>query len=96
LIALLLYLFWAYKTERPESPQTELHKAEAEELSMLPKSVTWTVTAVVLGLLLLIGGSQVLLKGAVGIAVSFGIPETVIGLTWWQLVLLSRNYQYQL
>jgi cation:H+ antiporter len=81
LIALLSYLFWAYKTERPESPHAELHKAEAQELSMVPKSVTWTVTAVVMGLFLLMGGSQVLLKGAVGIAESFGIPETVIGLT---------------
>jgi cation:H+ antiporter len=33
------------------------------------------------GLLLLIGGSQVLLMGAVGIAEHFGVSEAVIGLT---------------
>lgn len=35
----------------------------------------------VLGLLLLIAGSQVLLIGAIGIAANFGVPEAVIGLT---------------
>ena len=82
LLALLAYLSWAYLTERSNfTPSAELHKAEAEELSMVPKSVLWTVAAVVLGLLLLIGGSQVLLTGAVGIAELFGVSEAVIGLT---------------
>lgn len=41
----------------------------------------WIVMAVLLGLVLLIAGSQVLLKGAVGLAESFGVSEAVIGLT---------------
>ena len=82
LLALLAYLLWAYLTERSSTaPSAELHKAEAEEVSMVPKSVIWIVTAVVVGLLLLIGGSQVLLTGAVGIAEHFGVSEAVIGLT---------------
>lgn len=82
LLALLAYLSWAYVTERSSvAPSAELHRAEAEELSMVPKSVLWTVAAVVLGLLLLIGGSHVLLTGAVGIAEHFGFSEAVIGLT---------------
>ena len=82
LIALLAYLFWAYLTERSNTTHSaELHKAEAEELSMVPKTGIWILAAIVLGFFLLIVGSQVLLKGAVGIAESFGISGTVIGLT---------------
>ena len=65
----------------PHRTFAEIHKAEAEELTALPKSVVWTVTTVITGLLLLIGGSQVLLEGAVGIAEHFGVSEAVIGLT---------------
>lgn len=82
LLALLAYLSWAYLTERSSSsPPADLHRAEAEELSKLPQSVFWIVAAVLLGLLLLIGGSHVLLIGAVGIANHFGMSEAVIGLT---------------
>lgn len=80
--ALAAYLAWAYWSERfHAAPSGELHQAEAEELSTVPKSALWTVIAVVLGLLLLIAGSQVLLIGAIGIAAHFGVPEAVIGLT---------------
>lgn len=82
LISLVAYLIWAYRSERLHtSPSAELHKAEADELTALPKSVTWTVTMTITGLLLLIAGSQVLLIGAVGIAEHFGVSEAVIGLT---------------
>lgn len=81
-MALVAYLLWAYWTERIHAgPSAELHKAEAEEVSTVPRSGLWIVTAVILGLLLLIGGSQVLLTGAVGIAEYYGISEAVIGLT---------------
>jgi cation:H+ antiporter len=82
LLALVAYLSWAYYTERSDSaPTAELHRAEADELTLMPKSPAWIAAAVFLGLLLLIGGSQVLLKGAVGLAEHFGISEAVIGLT---------------
>ncbi len=82
LLLLMAYLIWAYWSERLQtSPSAELHKAEAEELSALPKSVAWTVTILITGLLLLITGSQVLLIGATGIAQHFGVSEAVIGLT---------------
>ena len=81
LIALVAYLVWAYWSERIHAPVTKLYKAEVEEVNSLPKSVGWTVTAVIVGLLLLITGSQVLLVGAVGIAESLGVSEAVIGLT---------------
>lgn len=82
LMALAAYLFWAYWSEstHPDA-SAELHTAEAEELTRLPKSVVWTVATVIIGLLMLVTGSQVLLKGAVGIAEDFGVSEAVIGLT---------------
>ncbi|RUO29745.1 sodium:calcium antiporter [Aliidiomarina sedimenti] len=82
LIVLLAYLTWAYRTEQlGTAPSAELHRAEGEEVASLPRTVLWMITAIVLGLVLLIAGSQVLLRGAVGIAESFGVSEAVIGLT---------------
>lgn len=82
LVALAAYLYWAYRSEQSgASPSAELLRAEAEEVTALPKTGFWIFSAVVSGLVLLIVGSQVLLSGAVGIAESFGISEAVIGLT---------------
>ena len=82
LLALMAYLVWAYRSERAhDTPASELHQAEAEELTALPESVVWTVMHVITGLLLLIVGSRVLLKGGVGIAEQLGVSEAVIGLT---------------
>ncbi len=82
LLVLLGYLTWAYQTEKNSaSPSAELHQAEADEVQSVPQTVWWTISAIVLGLLLLIGGSQVLLSGAIGIAQRFGVSEALIGLT---------------
>jgi cation:H+ antiporter len=82
LTSLVVFLVWAYRSERGHAlPSAELHVAEAAELTALPKSAGRTVATVIAGLLLLIAGSQVLLKGAIGIATHFGVSETVIGLT---------------
>ncbi|WP_113906306.1 calcium/sodium antiporter [Aliidiomarina celeris] len=82
LLLLAAYLTWAYWTERSgHSPSATLHAAEAEEVTTLPKTTLWITAAVLVGLALLIGGSQVMLKGAVGIAQSLGVSEAVIGLT---------------
>lgn len=81
-LALFSYLLWAYFSERAAPvPSAEMHKAESEEISWMPESVPWIVAAVLVGLGLLIGGSQVLLTGAVGLAELFGVSEAVIGLT---------------
>jgi len=82
LITLVSYLIWAYLSERSHAaPSAEVHIAESEELTALPKSGIWTVTTVIVGLVLLITGSQVLLMGAIGIAEHFKVSEAVIGLT---------------
>jgi cation:H+ antiporter len=82
LLTLTAYLVWAYLTERDNAaPSALVHAAEAEEVSFVPQSLAWSALEVVIGLGLLISGSQILLKGAVGIAHMMGLPEVVIGLT---------------
>lgn len=82
LMSLLAFVVWAYRSERLHpADSAELHKAEAQELTALPKSAVWTSVMVITGLLLLISGSQVLLVGAIGIAEHFRVSEAVIGLT---------------
>ncbi|MBT8132124.1 MAG: calcium/sodium antiporter [Gammaproteobacteria bacterium] len=81
-VFLLIYLVWAYQTEKSGSvPSAEVHKAESEELSALPASALGTGAMVVIGLVLLIAGSRLLLTGAVSLAEHFGLSQAIIGLT---------------
>ncbi|SNY98234.1 calcium/sodium antiporter [Halomonas sp. hl-4] len=76
------YLVWAYLSERQQTiPAAEMHASEADEMTKLPKTGLTIIVALVLGLGLLIGGSQLLLYGAIGLAQAMGISEAVIGLT---------------
>ncbi|GAC25355.1 inner membrane protein [Paraglaciecola mesophila KMM 241] len=80
--ALAAYLTWTYLSEKGQSaPAAELHAAEGQEIENVPQSMFWSVVQLVVGLGLLIAGSQILLKGAVGIAHGLGVSEAVIGLT---------------
>ncbi|WP_048305900.1 calcium/sodium antiporter [Halomonas sp. PR-M31] len=82
LTCLVVYLIWAYRSESGQhDPAAEVHNAEAETVSALPRSWFFIGLALVGGLALLIGGSRLLLYGAIGIAQAAGIPEAVIGLT---------------
>lgn len=82
LAGLTAYLLWAYRTESGhDAPAGDLHRAESEELTVLPDSLLFTVAAIAGGLALLIGGSRMLIIGAVGIAETLGLSEAVIGLT---------------
>lgn len=82
LVSLVGYLMWAYLSERSNHvAAAEMHVSEAEEVTKLPTK-SWTIgLALVIGLTLLIGGSQLLLFGAIGLAQAMGISEAVIGLT---------------
>lgn len=77
LVALGAYLVWAYRSERA------VHAASTAVYAPTPAphSWLWTLAAIAGGLLLLVGGSQVLLRGAVGVAQTLGLSETMIGLT---------------
>lgn len=75
------YLIWAYRTERDDSPEGELHKAEADEIEMLPMSIPMTILATFGGLAMLVLGANRFLLGAVGLGEALGVPEAIIGLT---------------
>lgn len=82
LLLLAAYLVWAYRSEKnPEGPQAVVYEAEAKVVDKKPSSVLGTVAAIVGGFVLLIGGSNVLLRGAIGIAELYNVSEAVIGLT---------------
>jgi cation:H+ antiporter len=83
LLVLAAYLIWAYRTEREDtsSPEAELHKAESEEIELVPMSIPLTVLAIVGGLAMLIFGADRFLLGAVGLGKVLGVPEAIIGLT---------------
>jgi cation:H+ antiporter len=80
--SLAAYLGWAFWGERAQaSPSGELYRAEAAEVNAVPRSLVWSVVMLGGGLLMLVAGSQTLLKGATGVATTVGVPEAVIGLT---------------
>ncbi|MDN7133555.1 calcium/sodium antiporter [Halomonas sp. MC140] len=82
LTGLVCYLVWAYVSEsRQHVPATEMHTSEAEEMTKLPTTGWMMALALIAGLGMLIGGSQLLLYGAIGLAQAMGISEAVIGLT---------------
>lgn len=83
LLVLTAYLIWAYRTEKDDatSPEAELHKAESEEIELVPMSIPLTILAIVGGLAMLIFGADRFLLGAVGLGKVLGIPEAIIGLT---------------
>lgn len=82
LTGLVGYLIWAYITEKQGNlPAGELHAAESAEVKPLQTGPVLTVVMLLAGLALLIGGSRVLLIGAVGIATDLGLSEALIGLT---------------
>ncbi len=76
------YLLWAYLSERGLAvPAAELHVAEAQEMTALPRSGLSIAAALVAGLVLLVAGAESLLGGAVDLARSLGMSEAVVGLT---------------
>jgi cation:H+ antiporter len=82
LACLAAYLVWAYRSEvYADAPAGEMHRDASRELVKIPRSTRLTLVTLFGGLGLLIGGSQVLIRGAVGVAEGFGVSEAMIGLT---------------
>ncbi|WP_252105982.1 MULTISPECIES: calcium/sodium antiporter [unclassified Halomonas] len=81
LAGLLGYLTWAYLSERRAVEAPEPANVLVEAPARRPTTTLWIVVGLLGGLALLIGGSQLLLYGAVGIAQAMGLSEAVIGLT---------------
>ena len=63
------------------SPWTDPLAREYEKEYKPAASVGWSILVLVFGLGLLLGGAEILVRGAVFVAQSFGISDLVIGLT---------------
>lgn len=83
IIALAAYILLAYLMERahPESAEAEHHEQMGESAKRGPKSVALDVILCLVGLALLMVGARYLVGGAINVAQSFGVSETLIGLT---------------
>jgi cation:H+ antiporter len=83
LAAIAAYIAYAFITERksPDHPMAEYHAAEGAALPEGPKSPALDILMALAGLALLIVGANFLVTGAISIAASLGVSETIIGLT---------------
>lgn len=72
------YLWLLLRTDEPAEVQAEF----VQEFSPKSTRSTWWIGGgALLGLLVLVGGAQLLVAGATSIARGFGVPELIIGLT---------------
>ena len=79
LLSFIAYSYWSEKYRKTSS--ASLHTGETEEFADIPLTLSLSVVFLVAGLAGLIGGSKLLLAGAVSIAREAGLSEAVIGLT---------------
>lgn len=80
--SLVTFLAWSCRHDQTSrDPAAALHAREAETTPAAPDGMGVSLVYAVLGLAGLAGGAILLVEGAVGIARSFAVPETVIGLT---------------
>jgi len=84
---LVSYTVWSIRQSRKESAEVQAEYAQEYSPTSVPEKQGKTVflltrvLLVLIGLGILIAGSQLLVVGAVGLATSFGISSAVIGLT---------------
>ncbi len=81
-VALCSFLGWSYvRDRRHQSAAGDLHSRELDQTGDLPIGRFRIGFYLIFGLAALVGGAALLVEGATGIARSFGVPESVIGLT---------------
>jgi cation:H+ antiporter len=84
MVALLLgYVVYNYRQERLrlKKVKADVYVHEAEDRETVHLSPWLAGVFVLAGLVLLVFGADLLVKGAVAVAQAFGVPEAVIGLT---------------
>lgn len=80
LIIYLIFSLWL-DARKPDAA-TSLHEHEAEDFAAPDTSRLWVLIALlVVGLIALVSGSHLTVRGATGLARSFGVSEEVIGLS---------------
>jgi len=81
-LILIGYVVGSYYLDRRNGTAVaELHAREAEETAGVPDSTTVVLLYLAVGLVGLVGGADLLVGGAVGVARAAGISESVIGLS---------------
>jgi K+-dependent Na+/Ca+ exchanger related-protein len=81
LVVLAGYLFSSYWLEKRDR-KAKTFEHEAEEFEDIPISRPWLAPVLALGgIVALVFGADMLVKGAVNIARDFGVPDAVIGLS---------------
>ncbi len=82
LLGLAAFIGFSYLTDlRRDSGAQEYIEHELEEMHSIRLSGGMAAGAVILGLVVLVAGSNMLISGATDIARYFGVPEAVIGLS---------------
>lgn len=79
LIAALCWIIYFARSTSGSDPLAGEYEHELGEAAVISLSRSWLLLGV--GLLLLLGGAEMLVRGAVAIALFFGVSELVIGLT---------------
>ena len=79
LIAALCWIIHLARTSPASDPLANEFKHELEEKEAISIGKSWLLLVIGLGLLL--GGAELLVRGAVAIALEFGVSDLVIGLT---------------
>jgi cation:H+ antiporter len=81
LIALIISISWIVWIAKRTTTSDPLEKEFEQEFSSKPDSLGKAFTKLLFGLVLLLLGADLLVRGAVFIAAYFGVPDLVIGLT---------------
>jgi cation:H+ antiporter len=81
-LSLAVYVIYTYRRER-RAPDAgaELHASEAAAADPAPRGLAVSLLLAVGGIALTIGGATLLVEGAIDVARTLGVSETVIGLT---------------
>jgi len=79
--ALIALTVHAYRSERRGGAAAEMHAQEAAEFAGRPRSPAAMAGLVAVGIAAVVGGSRLLVGGAVELAHAFGVSDAVIGLS---------------
>jgi cation:H+ antiporter len=82
LVMLLVYIgYTVWHDNKTNDAAAELHREEAEEIGITPLRTVSICGIMVTGLFAVVVGAEWLVTGATRLAMAFGVPEEVIGLT---------------
>ena len=82
LIALMSYIgFTVWHDNKSNDEVAELHREEAAEMGTIPLRTVSIAGIIIVGMFAVVVGAEWLVTGATTLAMEFGVPEEVIGLT---------------